>query len=509
MLLQDQEKHSTVELENRKKTSAATVEAYKAKQEQTDGTRISTFDLQQTKEITGLEERLFTYRKMLDEIRIKEIGYKLELISLELSMAKSHLSMVRDYLRMIKPSVRVSEADIIYAKEELAKATNKSRIVKEQYRLEINRIVILQDRIEDEIEELSRKYSLPIGKDISEWTREAQQTVDFYVAYSELGTLQTRLITYQKKQELLDTQIDLEDEKLKETALILHVKESYNKKFNTEEEILHELKRYEVPKAESEAGIARFKEKISTVADQINNQKKILDNIQNLKHKIQKQRETIFKSHAVDFNRCLELLSRAEALEKDQIDILSRLTGSYSGLTSIMNNRLRIITFIMNELESRTIWHRPDWAISLEGLKNVIPDITNFLSYTRAYVTMANALDALKKAYDYIMQPLDILFLLIKLLLVFAILFMLRRLVVPLATFLIQSDSSNGLIRVINLFIGALIFSLPIDTLYLSLYGSCFFQRSFSQNTIRMHLYSSIFFLFPIYCIFPIDSLSS
>ncbi len=498
---QDQEKHLKTELENRKRAAATTVQAFKNKQEQSSSSKITNLDAHQVKEVSELEERFYTYKKTLDEIRITEIGFKIELIELELSMARSHLTLLKDYLRSIKPAVRVSEADIIYAKEEFGKATNKSRIVKEQYRSEIDHLVALQDRVEDEIEDLSRKYNIAVGREISEWTKDVQPNVEYYTAVVELGALQTRLHTYQKKQELLDTQIDLEDEKLREIELLLQIKESYHKKFNTEEEVTQELKNFEMPKIEADARLAQFKEKISSVADQINNQKKIFDNIQTFKQKIHNQKDTTFKHHGADYMRLLDLLRRADVLEKDQIDILSKLTGAYSGLTSIMNNKLRMINFIVNELESRTIWHRPDWAISWDGIKNIIPDLSNFLNYTKAYFTQIDVYEMFKNAYTLMLNPWAILIYLLKLVLVFGILLLVKRLIIPTTQFLIDySQTSNAIVRGISLLFASFgqfvtTYFIPIS-LWIVLFCAVLFAEYDSYLFIFFYLFSIPYLLY-------------
>src|SRR5579872_2956107 len=221
VLLTDQEKHLATELDNRERAAKVTLEAYNVKKAQIESGKLpdgELLDAQQTKQLISIEERLYNYKKVLDSLLIKEMGYRIGLASLELSIAKSHLAIYKDYLRTIKPSVRVTEADIVHAREQLSQTTNKYRAIKEQYRAEIDRLVIFKDQAEKELQLASTQLGIPITREIDEWSKEAPQSVAGYLAYCEVGAFHEQFRTYQRKQQLLDVLISLEDEKLREEA---------------------------------------------------------------------------------------------------------------------------------------------------------------------------------------------------------------------------------------------------------------------------------------------------
>lgn len=471
LLLTDQEKHLATELDNRERASKATQEAYNTKKSQIESGKLADgemLDAQQTKELISIEERLYNYKKVLDSLLIKEMGYRIGLASLELSIAKSHLAIYKDYLRTIKPAVRVTEADIVHAREQLSQTTNKYRSIKEQYRSEIDRLVIFKDQAEKELQIVSTQLGVPVTREIDEWSKEAPQSVAGYLAYCEVGAMHEQLRTYQRKQQLLDVLISLEDEKLREETLSLQVKETYHKKFNTEEEIAAELKKYSAPRAESAAALSRYKERINVLADQLNVQKKTLDNINSLRQDIINKRETLFRTNAAEYNRCLALLKRAEAFEREQIDVLSKLTGVYSGLTSVINNKLRLVNFITGELESRTIWHRPEYAITLDGVKNIIPDIVNFLTYVRTYFTHLSLISVFSRIGASLKEPMSVLIVLMKLLLCACALFLLRRVLLPVNRWLItKGKTTSGLFQKIFLIFG--VFTQFLDIYFVSI----------------------------------------
>jgi len=497
-LLGEQEKHAVTEFDNRKRLAAATKEAYREKKSLIEAGKFvgdETVNLNQRNELIKLEERLYNYKKILDGLRIKDIEYKMDQLAFLISIAKSHLTIYKDYLRMIKPAVRVTDADINHEREEIAKATNSYRVVKEQYRSDIDKLRILQDRAERELKDISKRYGITLGRDIIEWEREAPQSANAYLAYCEVATLQTQIMMYQRRMELLEAQIELEDEKLKDKNLTLLVKETYNKRFSTEEEIAAELKKYEGPKAESQAGLSRSKERMEIVTDQISVQKKIIDNIQKVRENIEKQRDAFFRQHMQEFRRCLDLLRRAEAFEKEQIDILSKETGVFSGLTTLITNKLRLIGFITGELESRTIWYRPEYAITWSGIKNIIPDTVNFLTYVSNYFTRGTIVSTMQRIYDAATAPMELLGFLMKLLGILIALLMLY-LVLPRIITTLLGVSEQGFGRVIAMFfagicqfIHAYFFGIG---LWILLFAALFFE-----STVDTYLYI-IFYLISI-----------
>lgn len=497
-LFTDQEKQDIAELENQKRMQSTTKETYATKKEQIESGKYLhdiALDPQQKSELISLEERTFAYHKRLDALRIKETEYKIEFASLQLSIAKAHLNIYREYLRAIKPAVRVTDADIVQAKEQLAKATTTYRVTKEKFRSEIDKQLIRQEHTQKELQDSSKSYGVTLGHEVNTWAKTDFQTPQAYLEYCEVAMLQSQLTTYQRREELLEAQISLEDEKMKDQALQLQVKESYHKKFTTEEEIAAELKKYEGPRSESKAGLSRYKERITIVADNLNTQKKILDNILALRAQLEKKRDTVFKSSAAEYHRCSEILRRSEAFEKEQIDILSKLTGVYSGLTQIINNKVRLINFIVTELESRTIWYRPEYAITLDGIKNIVPDTINFLMFVRNYFARGSIVAPLNKVVDAFKDPVGLLFLIIKLLALIILLIGVYRLLPRLINGLINSKA-RGFARMITMLFAGISSYLYRHFFAISLWIVIFGLLLF-QDIVDTYLYI-IFYLISI-----------
>jgi small-conductance mechanosensitive channel len=488
--ISDEEKHSISDMEARKRAAGATKEGYQAKKEQIETGTYADNELlntQERSELFTLEERIFSYRKLFDSLRVKESKLRVDLLSLQLSIEKAHLAIFKEYLKTIKIAVRVTEADIVHAREELNKKVQNYRVTKEKYRSEIDALLIQEERVQKRLQELAKKYAITLGRDITEWSRETLSTPEAYLAYCEVATLQAQLSLVQKKQEFLEGQLEREDEKIKDETLSLLVKTTYHKKFTTEEEIALELKKYEGPLAESQAALSRSKERLSLVADQINNQKKILDNIEAFKQELLKKKETVFKSAAADYRTCLAFIRQAELLEKEQIDLLGKLTGVYSGVTSYVNNKLRLIGFIKGELESRTIWYRPEYAITWQGIKNIIPDIITFLTFVRNYFTGGTFISTIGNVWDLLKEPMYLVVLLFKLLGLCIALFVLYRML-PRIRDAFLAISAGGVGRMLGVLLAGIAEFLYVYFYQIALWILLFAALLF-QNSVDTYIY--------------------
>lgn len=420
-VLYEQERYARAELDSRKRITLSTKELYQEKRERLELGGVldrRAFDISQRNELIRLEERLYNYKKLFDALRVTYMEYNLEYLAFGISIAKSHMAITKDYLYSIKPSVRVTQADIVRGREDLMKATNSYRNAKEAYRVELDEILAKHEVVERELQRVSQVYGIPLGRDVEEWAREIPQSVQVCLAYCNVALLQTQLMTYQKKQELLEVLIEHEGEKLKDKNLGQAVKESYHKQFMADEEVALEMRQYDSVRTEATNNLLRFKERLDFVADQVGKQKKIIDNIHHIREGIEKLRETLFKAQDAEYEQCIIALQKADTLAKEQIDSLSKLAGAYSSLTFLMTNKIRLIGFITAEMEARTIWYRPEYAISWDGIKNIVPDMINSILYIHSHFVRGAITSTIKNFSEALREPMELFVFALKMLVV-------------------------------------------------------------------------------------------
>lgn len=426
--LQDQEKSIRVEKESRKRTVATLQEEYEKRQQDiksfadavaANSTLSSSFE--QEKEIIKIEDNLYKYKKQLADMRFKEITYQLKSVDFQLFIARMHLDLFKKQLRIVKSAIHVSEADVTLAEEELAKEQKIYFSHKDALRHEREKIILTQKAKEKELNALSKQLSIPLGNEIDEWTKKPKQTSDSYLGMVQIGALNAETLLCNKEKDSLDAQIALEEEKYNHKDIKTKAKKTYHQisthGFLTEDEITKERTEYETKKKDAEENIKLYQTKINAVTSALNNTKKVLDRLNAFQEDAEKQNDIIFKNKNKEYNTLfIPYLSRADRAIKKQIDILGKLTGIYSGIISEINSTVRLIDFISNELQASTIWYRPAYAITLEGVKNIVADTKAFFNDIRIYIAKFNSAIFILHLREGFSRPLDVITLILTLL---------------------------------------------------------------------------------------------
>jgi small-conductance mechanosensitive channel len=438
MQLTDQEKSIRVEKESRKRAVISLQEETEKRQQDikafTDAIASNSgfiTNIEQEKEIIRLEDHLYKYKKQLADLRLKAIGYQMDAVEFQLFMAKSHLDLFKKQLRIVKSAIHVSEADLTLAEEDLAKEQKTYFSHKDALRHDREKVVITQKAKEKELNELSKQLSIPLGSEVDEWNKKPKQTSDSYIGLVNIGALNGETLLSAREKDLLDGQIALEEEKFNYKKIRTEAKKTYHKistrGFLTEEEIAKERTEYETKKKDAEENSKLYQTKIAAVSNSLNQLKKVLDRVNLFREDAEKQKDLIFKNKNKEYVQFNEYVTRVEKALKKQIDILGKLTGIYSGITAELNSTVRLIDFISTELQASTIWYRPAYAITPEGVKNIISDTKAFFNDIRIYLAKFNSKIFMIHIRDGFSRPLDIFFLLLKLLALIGAFFCLKR----------------------------------------------------------------------------------
>jgi small-conductance mechanosensitive channel len=467
--LTEQEKSLRVEKESRRRIVTNVQEEYDKRQQDIKlfadaiaANNLIGTESEQEKEIIKVEDHLSKYKKQLADARLKEIILQMKSVESQLFIGKAHLDLFKKQLRIVKSAIHVSEADITLAEEDLAKEQKNYFSHKDALRLERERIVAAQKNKEKELNFLSKQLSIPLGSEVDEWTKKPKQTSDSYVGLVQIGALNTEVILYGKEKELLDAHIALEEEKFNYKKIKTEAKKTYHKistrGFLTEEEIARERTEYETKKKDAEENIKLYQTKINAIATTLNQVKKILDRVNAFHEDAEKQIDLIFKNKNKEYSQFTNYLVRADRALKKEIDILGKLSGTYSGIIAEINSTVRLIDFISNELQASTIWYRPAYAITLEGVKNITSDTKSFFNDIRIYVAKFNSKIFMMHVWEGFSRPFDVLLLLLTLLGFIAAFFLIKKHRTQITNFfLIQCGSYGLLVSMAGFVLGTLV----------------------------------------------------
>jgi len=503
--LTEQINNAKTELGHRKQSSAAAAQVFAQKREAREAAVKASEgqgDTQYAIELLNLEEQLFNNRNKLDELHLKEIEEKINLLETRKFIAEGQLRVLKDELRRIKPSIRVTETDVLNAKQELANQRKKRLGMQDVYRQRISVVLAEKQEQSKALETLSKRYNISLDANLDTWRVEPPQTVVSYVGLSQVGALNAYILLLEAKRRLLEELSTLESVAMNNEAVQVQVKESFYKiasrAFGSEDAIAQEIKKYDAPKAEARANITLFKAEMQNVGERIETQKKILDTIAELRQDIQSKQARLFKNAGKEYLTCIEMFARAERSVKERMDVFKQMNDAYARGIEIVERTIRQINFIVSELNAITIWYRPEYAISWEGVKNMVGDVEVFFADVAAYVQRLDIDTIFVMVKDMVKQPMVLIWPLLQLCIALLVLFILR-IYLPTATHLLLSVHSErgGVVRMFFALLAAILGF--IYTYYISLVvWGLFFVASVVQFVVLDPYIYILFYLVSI-----------
>lgn len=422
--LTEQEANASAELQNRKRAAQTTIDNYQNKKD------FAGLNGRQKAELEALREVVFADRKEADAMRVTEAEYKLIAIQTKLFNARKQVEELKGIIKTIKPQTKISEANIALALEDLDKKKQQMRPTREQYRQDIEKLSLEQRDKERELETLSKRYNIPLGAELDEWSKDPKKTPQGYVALAQVGMLNDEVLVIKRKKEFLEAQLALEEEKLRDEELRLSVKDSFYKTstsvFTTEDKLASEIQKYQVQKDEIKTSIALYKERLNNTSALIATQKKALENITRKIQSAEQEKNGIFRDSSIDYEQYIAMLKHAETKIQEQLDILGKIIGVYTDNIAKMSSASKHINFITTELESISPWGRLEHAISLDGIKNSVPDAKGFISDVASYISKISFSSLWQKVKDLLHSPWQLVLFFFKLFLALLLVFVVK-----------------------------------------------------------------------------------
>ena len=456
--LAEQEKNAAVEVENRKRILAAVREVHKKKLDEISGASGSEsssepfgLSVRQKGELLVLEEKLYKDKGYLEELRLKEIEQKRALISSNSFITKAKLDILKEIVAKEKSSIRVTELDIAYAKDDLAKRKQQAFAAIDAFQKEID----VYDTKESTVAAASQRHDVQLGPDLDDWTRSLSKNCDKYVAVLEVGLVNDQSLQAKREKDLLEARKVLEQQQLAQEELTVDIKESYYRimarKFKSETDVTDEAKKYAPKRAEAVANRSQFKSKLDLFAGMGEVQRKAFEQLRERERELKKLKDSVFKSCPSRYVRAVELYRVIELSVKKQIKLIDETKGVYDDVISKMNAKVLQLDFIIDELEG-VKWYRSEFAISFKDIRNVRADFVRFATDVGTYIRHVN-IGALrqtikKSIFDV---PHAWLFFIIRILLLIALLIFLRIILPRMTVWLLAAGKTLRGLQTISL----------------------------------------------------------
>ncbi|MGA9530958.1 MAG: hypothetical protein WBQ73_03670, partial [Candidatus Babeliales bacterium] len=428
VLNEEQLKNSDSEYEHRKETAA--VEGTKLKKLKDERNELRNqldegIDVQKQLDILDLKMSLLTEKQRKALLSLKELEYKKGLIKTRLFYGTLKIDLLKKLIKFIKPLVRVGEVELTNAKEELTQEQQKAFVEKEALRKELEQLVLRQQKLKEYVVQLSQQYGFLDSMTLDEWQQAQLETAQDFVNFLELIQAQGLVSTIQQERELVEAKMALLDKRVDDLVRTLDVKNSFYKimsrSFDSEDEVSQALKLYDAPRAEVKANLSVYKEKRGVIQNYSSRLKQKIHVIDEMSLFFEKDTKGIFSKNKKELLKANELLSLIKRYVEQQDKLVGKISITYGGVIDHLDAIAKQIDFIITELSAITIWYRPSYAISWQGMKALGPDFMNFISKVYAYVTSLKIDQVTFLIVEHLSLPWNLLFIVLALSLIFLI----------------------------------------------------------------------------------------
>ncbi len=388
--LTDQKNEAQVELDNRKRKLAALSKEYqeKRKEQEEFSTRTTVPQESETKYkqqgiMLDLEEKLLGYQRQLAELKSEETVHRLAFLETAISIEHEKLKILKANLSKERAALRIDVSDLQAAKEKLEKKKQESLAVREKFYQSIKQLTTDREKYSKELEVIRKQHSISLSdaREIGEFSYEPK-TIERFVGLCEFGYKSAQFSLIENKIEYLKAQIDVEAAKFHREEINFDIMQSWYKltkrRFKTDEAVIAELKRYKEIAAQAAREEATFRDKRNTATNVLSLQNKKLTNLKSIQQQLIDQKDSLFKKYPTRYNTCASRFDELEKIIAEQIDTNNKIIEVYSHLIVTLEGMAKDISGIVAELESKSIWQRSEYAISWQGVKDIIPDLMNF-----------------------------------------------------------------------------------------------------------------------------------
>ncbi len=427
-LLDAEKKDSATELAVRKKKVLKTEVDYKdVLQKQTDfSVKLSEdknadeFTNDQQGQLLDVQVLNTRYETMLAENRVKEEEVHRTFTESKYEIESKKLSILRkrqDFF--IKVALRIEEKDIDKAQRERDAEYQRYLTTSNHLVQVINESTQTKTELVTQLKELEEQYGISAAA--QDWSVKPT-TLSGYESIVLVGLKKEQIAAVDRHIELLKAESEIEKAAFTRKDIFLRVIQLwYAIKYSsleTHEDGALQSRRCEEQLAELNQQYAGLEDKRKLITDTLSRNNKDLTSINELLQKVARYHNGSLGIDEEKYKKIVLSLQMARDLIVRQNTEAGRLVERYSETMSILQQPMRQMNTLMNELTRANLWRRSGRAISLEGIKSIIPDFIHFLSDVRSYgivfmhyFSIGEVKSFIKDLFSY---PLDLLFLVLK-----------------------------------------------------------------------------------------------
>lgn len=356
----------------------------------------------------NLEKEVLIQERELDALRVEEHVRSAEFITSQMFVTAQKKNKLEANLVQVRRRMKVDKQDVLFYQQ-------KNNEIKSE--VQASKINLMKDRtdlanqksyMQEELEKLSDRYKISLSniRQVEEWDV-ASDTIqeDFQAISVSLAYLNVAFID--QKIEKIRIELLIQDAKIFHAQALEDAVQSLyaitQSQFHDNDHLETLRNHYKDTKNSIQNMIKSYQDRTGELHTLIKSQHKKLQNIKKYQERLKSYPSTEITENQRKYNESLTLLTKSLKAVERQGDVYLKLSEQYAALIELKEESLILTNFMLQELDLIGVWHRSNRAVTLNGIKEIIPNLITFVhniyGMIQDYIVHFNFFD---DAYNFI-----------------------------------------------------------------------------------------------------------
>lgn len=362
-------------------------------------------DIAQEVQLIDVEKEAFILEIQLLNLRMKEYKRTIDFCDSKIFVIQEWLKVFRLDINNVRSKLRVTQADVAAYEQKSLEVKKAADMKKSELNKIRNELTNKKALAVSELATLMREYKTPASaKTFDQIQITPENFGDLYKLYA-VAFAETTVTGFEREIERVKAHIEVENSKENQAQYVAEAAETLHlitqRELRTNEQLEDERRYYKGVEKTLAALIKKEKDAIDSAHEFIKQNHKAISSLRLQREKIAHLSPRTLVNAGGASNKQQEILGMISSSIKrleEQSEVALALSELYSLCNEVREKTASTVKFVLQELEAMGVWQRSNRAVTLNGIKQIIPNLIVFVqtlqSVIKDYITEFSLSDA-------------------------------------------------------------------------------------------------------------------
>ena len=350
-------------------------------------------DIAHEAQLIDMEKEAFQLEIQLLNLRINEYKRTLDFCDSKIFVIQEWLKVFRLDINNVRSKLRVTQADVASYEQKSLEVKKSADMKKSELNKIRNELTNKKALAVSELTTLAREYKIAsAAKTFDQIQVTPENFGDLYKMYA-VAFAETTVTGFEREIERVKAHIEVENSKEHQAQLVAESVETLHlitqREIHTNEQLEDERRYYKGVEKNLVALMKKQKEAIDGAHEFIKQNHKTISSLRLQREKIAHLSPRTLVNAGGVANRQQEILGMISSSIKrleEQSEVALALSELYSLCNEVREKTASTVKFVLQELEAMGVWQRSNRAVTLHGVKQIVPNLIVFVQTLRSVV---------------------------------------------------------------------------------------------------------------------------